>query len=225
MKLSTLTEDADDGIKAVEGKQKTRTRGTAKTSNLPSEDSSSSKTCVPSKRTNRLNSAPCNIRNPVVVLSPIDETGNKYKRATKQHGSKASTVRNHDSDDSTSKLIAMHCQLTSEVLETKKLLSEKCNALLKLNQDYCQSQLEVVVLKNSNEDKDRQINILRKELEQLKAERFATDLIRFDDEIIDLVPTKEPSEASGVSAEMMDELIPQINTPSDNTKFQWTPID
>lgn len=197
----------------------------------PSKGSVPKKTVVAAKRAGRLNSAPCRLRQAVVVLSPIKETGEKQKRATKKRDTAA--VPN-DSNDNISSLIAMNCKLTFEVLDTKKTLSEKNNALLKIQKNYFESQLEVIALQKSNTEKDQQIDMLLKQIERLKAERFCSDLISFDEVFVDnpenitkihsqdlLGSILEPQE----EANIVVESTAKTNTNLENTKFQWTPID
>lgn len=200
-----------------------------------SNDSGANKTVVPAKRVNRFKSTPCGSLRHVVVLSPMEETGANNKRATKQRGTFAAP---NVSDTDVSSLIAMNCKLTSEVLDTKKLLSDKNNALLEIQKDYFAEQLEVIALKKSNLEKDQQIDMLRKEIEQIRAERFCTDLIRFDEEghSQDSVDNPENTaqthetyllgsdletedEAKGCESDLQTEL------DQESSGFQWTPTD
>lgn len=197
------------------------------------------KMILPAKRVNRLKSTPCPSSQPVVVLSPIKEAGDKNKRAIKQRGAYAIP---NICDADVSSLIAMNCKLTSEVLDAKKLLSDKNNALLKIQKECFEEQLKVVALEKSNTEKDQQIDILRKEIEDIKAERFCTDLIRFDEEGHLQVTVNNPENTAQTHpTDLLDSYLePEDEVKADesvlqkepgqelaqgNSGFQWTPTE
>lgn len=86
-----------------------------------------------------------------------------------------------DSSDEMAKVISLNCKLTNEVLNMKKLLFERTDELIKLQERFHQKdteylQLNAMLLKTKKEKDD-----LSKELNEMKAEQFCSDLIIFDD--------------------------------------------
>lgn len=154
---------------------------------------------TPAKRVNRSKST--------MVESNTYVAGKRNKRlASKQHGS--SNDKDSTSDkDSFSRLIAMNCKLTSELLDSKKMLSEKNNALLQMQQNLFDKELNIVTMKDLLSYKEKQLEMLRKEFDQMKNERFCTDLIQFDD-----APKSQADLGNCTSEDMNDEATDSAST-------------
>lgn len=146
---------------------------------------------APGKRTARLLSVPSktNKKSPA-VSSPIKDACSIHAKNTSarpaKHTARLKSVceeRDEQSEiDSISRLIALNCKLTNEILETKKVLCEKNNTLLKIQQKLFEKEVETIDLKHLLSKQLEEIEMLKKEVSQLKDERFVTDLINFDAE-------------------------------------------
>lgn len=91
-------------------------------------------------------------------------------------------TKNSDfNQDPISRLIAVNCKLTNELLDSKKVLSEKNNSLLEMQGKMLQKELELVATKNLLFTAGQQVEMLEKKLKQLKAEQYCTDLIQLED--------------------------------------------
>lgn len=82
-------------------------------------------------------------------------------------------------DDTLSKLVAVNCQLTTEMLVAKKQLVEKAETISKLQDALQQKTIESKDLESTNEEMARKICALERCIEQLRSERFCDDLIDF----------------------------------------------
>lgn len=119
---------------------------------------------TPAKRTRRTKSTPA-IDN--------DMNGSQSKRFR---------AMNPDDDHDMSKIIALNCKLTNEVLGLKKMLLERNEEFVQMQKNYYESSIENIALKSSLEEAKKNIEDLNELVETLRAERFCGDLIQFDDD-------------------------------------------
>lgn len=122
---------------------------------------------TPGKRSRRMNSMPEIQR----------KAGGTIKLGASKHH--RSVV---DHDDDMTKVISLNCKLTNEVLHTKKLLVEKMNEYVKLQERLHQTDIERIQVKAMLLNAQKEIEHLKKEVDELKKARFCSDLITFDDE-------------------------------------------
>lgn len=173
---------------------------------------------VPAKRDKRLLTAPC-------ASVPAKRT----KRCQSQSQNKSNS-RNTD-EDSVSSLIAMNCKLSNAILESKKQLYERSNALQKMSEKYFEKEVENITLKNLISVKVDQIQTLQKVIDEIKSQQFCTDLIRFDaDSNIGISVAPVPVLSENVFS--FDDGEPNDNTgtlepqTADNGEdFHWSPTD
>lgn len=101
--------------------------------------------------------------------------------SNKKSRAKKSSVE--ENNDVMSQVIATNCKLVTEILNLKRSLFEKADALMKMQAKYYE---EVMKHMNSNvlvKQRGDEIEKLKKEVENLKAAQFCTDLIKLDDSI------------------------------------------
>lgn len=212
-----------------------------KSANTSTSGTANKGTVSPAKRTNR--SVSCAGESSAYV--PAKRT----KKSDGKHGPSNDVDLNNDS---ISRLIAVNCKLTKELLDSKKVLSEKNNSLLKIQENLFQKELELVNTKNLLSAADRQVEMIRKELDQLKAERHCEDLIQFDhvqtdatnpsqginDEATNGATTSQADLLSfdllhSMTGEASDDIGPTSQQPDaienrtedDGNDFQWTPTE
>lgn len=76
-----------------------------------------------------------------------------------------------------SEVVSVNCKLTNELLDMKKSLIEKNDALIAMQAKYYEKELECEKLKSLASEKDHQIGNLSKMIEMMRAEKICTDLI------------------------------------------------
>lgn len=84
-------------------------------------------------------------------------------------------------DDSLSKVIAMNCKITNELIATKKQLSDKNDLIVEMHKEHYDKNIECKALETTLAKKETEIKKLLKEIEKLKAEKFCDDLINLED--------------------------------------------
>lgn len=84
-------------------------------------------------------------------------------------------------DDSLSKVIAMNCKITNELIATKKQLSDKNDLIVEMHKEHYDKNIECKALEITLAKKETEIKKLLKEIEKLKAEKFCDDLINLED--------------------------------------------
>lgn len=78
-------------------------------------------------------------------------------------------------------VVALNCKLTNEILETKKYLFQKTDALSQLEKSFHEKSIECIELKSKISEHEIKIKTLENKIENTKAEQFCDDLILFDD--------------------------------------------
>lgn len=78
-------------------------------------------------------------------------------------------------------MIGLNCKLTNDALLSKKLLAAKYDELLHAKNESNLKTIECLDLKSKVDAQERQIIELRKIVDQMRSERFCSDLIDFDD--------------------------------------------
>lgn len=166
---------------------------------------------VPSKRQTRSQSKSA------VPIRKKCSTAKRLTRIRSESAAKRKHTKDDDDDENTiPRLIALNCKLTTEVLSFKKQLSDKNDALFKIQADCFEKQLEVVNLKNSLSDKNKKLEELEKEIRDLTSQMFCGDLIDFEASVentADVSVEKDSMEAN--TAETSIEK---------GAEFEWTPI-
>lgn len=158
------------------------------------------------------------VRTPNSIIFPLSilclaASGKKVKNG--RVGKTGNKLQRESSDKSFSRSIAMQCTLTTELLNSKKQLSEKNDALLKM-QEKCFTMEKLL------SEKDQQLMKLQNDFDNLKAERFCDDLIQFDE------PTNSEIQTNTVDENSVEEIAsatPSIATEDNSDGFQWTPIN
>lgn len=155
-----------------------------------------------SKRKRRLSSTTVHSEHDNVVL-PIPSTSSEKNNATQKNSNECnktvitpgkrkrrvdstpllsrSTVT-EEKDNTLSNVIAMNCKLTNEILFAKKQLSEKNDALFKIQQSLHERDIECNNLKAKMLEMVGEIEELKRCMEVMRAERFCDDLIEFGDD-------------------------------------------
>lgn len=85
-------------------------------------------------------------------------------------------------DSSKDIVIALNCKLTNDSLMSKKLLSEKNDLLLKMQLENHRKEVECMSLQTLVADQKKRIEELNKQIEQLRAEQYCSDLIELGGE-------------------------------------------
>lgn len=103
----------------------------------------------------------------------IDDRGNGNQKESKKN--------KDDGSDETSKLIALSCTLTNEVLNLKKSLLDKCNDFTMMQKKYYEKQIECLELQKLLMKEKMTNDVLKKKVDNLIEEKFCDDLIQLDD--------------------------------------------
>lgn len=104
-----------------------------------------------------------------------DQSIEKPKKSTKKTSYGSIDV------DVMSNVVSVNCKLTNELLEIKKSLREKNDALIAMQVKYYEKDLECEKLKSLASEKDHQIVDLSEKIEIMRAEKVCTDLIDLND--------------------------------------------
>lgn len=143
---------------------------------------------VPAKRNRRLVSTP--LLRPTQSKPKEQLTPGKRKRrfdSTPQQGTSVGE------DDTLSKIVALNCKLTNEVLVSKKQLFEKTNMLLKLQEDFHTKEIECMNLQTENAKKAAKVEELEKCIENMRSAQYCDDLIDFGAAISENQTEDEPN--------------------------------
>lgn len=101
-------------------------------------------------------------------------------------------------------IVSLNCKLTNEMLDMKRSLSQKTNALSELEKRFHEKSIECIELKSK-------ISKIEKE----KSEKFCDDLISFDD-----------AEQTEINSFGLTIDSPSTeNHSNDEKEFSWSPID
>lgn len=140
---------------------------------------------IPGKRMRRFQSMPANRAN----KKSADKTENdRLADQPKRRGRpsvdshvRASKKQKTEEMDEMSKVIALNCKLTNEILSMKKALLEKTDEFIKMQERYYQKVIECLQLDTAILDAKNEIAELKKKLDEINAKQFCLDLITFDD--------------------------------------------
>lgn len=130
---------------------------------------------IPAKRTRRFTSVPASVANTSTASSTSTSSvqnvpAKRQRRLGSSTSKRLKSTPTVAEEDSLSTIIAMNCKLTNEILLAKKQLSEKGDALLKMQQTLHEKNAEC-------QDLRVKIMELESSLEKLRAEQFCNDLI------------------------------------------------
>lgn len=141
-----------------------------------------SETVVPGKRGRRLLSLPNRTEISNSISNEINQKQKVIPAKRKRRVASTPAISQTDGqpNDTMSKIVAMNCKLTNEILVAKKQLYEKTDDLLKLQELYFTKQAEYKDLQAKTAVMAEQIKELERTVEQLRAEQFCNNLIDFD---------------------------------------------